>query len=151
MELLEKAAVGKADPAQSDDLFIYANAEPRIKYGYEEDLAYWENLRDRTAKLLENEDLSMDTRETLQEELDSYTQACEWTKINKWMISPEQIIGYQQVADRLYFAPLNVFDASAAGYDKIQELLKPFGYEKESAVQMLERLNSVANMMRLEQ
>lgn len=150
-ELLEKAAVGMTDPAQCDDLFIYANAEPRIKYGYEEDLAYWGDLRDKAAKLLENEDLSVEMQETLQEELDNYTQAYEWTKINKWMISPEQIGGYQQIADRLYYAPLNVFDSSAAGYDKIQEVMKPFGYGKESARQMLGELNSVANMMRLEQ
>lgn len=150
VELLEKAATVPNGLESKDDLYIYQDARPRIYPDYETDLAYWTLQKDYTAFRLQDEGIDPDTRETLERDLQKYTGAVESTEANKWVVTSDQLRDYQSAADLLYFPPLNVFAKSAKGFDTLQSLYNQFGYQKITAEQMLQKLDRVAEMMRLE-
>ncbi len=150
VELLEKAATVPDGLESSDDLFIFQDAQPRISPDYETDLAYWTLKKDYTAFRLEEEGIDPDTRETLERDLQKYTGAVERTEANKWLVTPDRLRDYQSSVDLLYFPPPDVFKKSAKGFDTLQSLYNQFGHQRITAEQMLQKLDKVAEMMRLE-
>ncbi len=151
IKLLEKAAVGITNLSHKDDLFIYQNSQPRINPNYESDKEYWTQAKDAVVVALQDDDISGETRYDLEDKLSSYSEAIKRTEINKWLVSPEQLSDYQNVVNGLYFAPINVFDNSSEGYDSIDNLLKQFASHSIDASQLIKKLNTVADMLRLEQ
>ena len=150
IELLEKAAVGTTDPSTCDDLFLYVDSEPRINPDYESDLEYWTQRRDMILEKLKSEDLDPEDRMALEEKLESYSNNIIWVEDNKWIVSPDELSNYKEMASYLYFPPINVFTQAAEGYDQLWQLINQFGYKQISAYEMMTRLDTIATMMRLE-
>ena len=100
---------------------------------------------------LQSKTIDFDTKEILESNLQKYVAAIERTELNKWKVSPEQLQEYQKVEAQLYFPELNLFEKSAEGYEELQNLCKQFGYHKLNVNQFLQRLDRIAEMMRLEE
>ena len=151
IELLEKAATVTDDLETCDDLFIFQDAQPRISENYSEDLVYWKNQKEDVILQLQSKTIDFDTKEILESNLQKYVAAIERTELNKWKVSPEQLQEYQKVEAQLYFPKLNLFEKSAESYEELQNLCKQFGYHKLNVNQFLQRLDRIAEMMRLEE
>lgn len=151
IELLEKAATVTDNLETCDDLFIFQDAQPRISENYSEDLLYWKNQKEDVILQLQSKTIDFDTKEILESNLQKYVAAIERTELNKWKVSPEQLQEYQKVEAQLYFPKLNLFEKSAEGYEELQNLCKQFGYHKLNVNQFLQRLDRIAEMMRLEE
>ena len=151
IELLEKAATVTDNLETCDDLFIFQDAQPRISENYSEDLLYWKNQKEDVILQLQSKTIDFDTKEILESNLQKYVAAIERTELNKWKVSPEQLQEYQKVEAQLYFPKLNLFEKSAESYEELQNLCKQFGYHKLNVNQFLQRLDRIAEMMRLEE
>ena len=90
-------------------------------------------------------------REALKETLSIYNDALNRIEANKFLVSPDQLQDYTSVAERLYFAPINIFDSSEDGFFIVEDLCKQFSYRKINSRQFIQKLNSIATMMYLEQ
>lgn len=151
VKLLEKAAVGMTNPAKSDDLFIYQSSNVRTNPNYEADKKYWEEKIEDVIIQLQNEELDITVREALKESLSIYNDTLNRIEANKFLVSPDQLQDYTSVAERLYFAPINIFDSSEDGFFIVEDLCKQFSYRKINSRQFIQKLNSIATMMYLEQ
>lgn len=151
IKLLEKAAVGITNFSHRDDLFIYQNSQPRINPNYESDKEYWTKAKDAVVVALQDDDISGENKYDLEDKLSSYNEAIKRTEANKWLVSPEQLADYQNVVNGLYFAPINVFDNSSEGYEVIENYCSQFANHMMDASQLIKKLNSCANMLRMEQ
>ncbi len=150
VELLEKAAVGMTNPIAFSDLLLYMDAEPRMKPDYEANLEYWTQQRDMAAEKLQSEDLDPDTRLYLEDKLVTYERNITRVEAEKWKMTAEELAEYREIAQYLYFPPINVFAQAAEGYDQLWRLINKFGSNGMSAREMLNELDSIANMMRME-
>ena len=150
IELLEKAAIGLTNPIYDDDLLLYMDSEPRINPNYESGLNYWIQQRDEATEKLGNEDLDPDVRVFLEEKLETYKRNIIQAEESKWKIPPNVLEKYKEMAKNLFFPPANVFDQAAEGYDQLWRLINKFGSNGMSAREMLNELDSIANMMRIE-
>ena len=149
LELLEKVVAGPGDPISRIDMFLYRDAQARIKSDYESDLARWTDELNAVIALLQKPDLNGEDKSSLEEQRIRYEGAVDRTEQNKWLMTPKQLADYQAAADRLYFPIPSIFDESNS-QDTMENLCNQFNNHRLTAEQLLKELDRTAQMIRLE-
>lgn len=149
LELLEKIVAGPGDPTSPSDMFLYRDAQARIRSDYESDIAHWSGELNAVIALLQKPDLNGEDKFSLEEKRIRYEGAVERTEQNKWLMTPEQLATYQSAADELYFPIPSIFDESNS-QGTMENLYNQFSSHRLTAEQFLEELNHIAQMIRLE-
>jgi hypothetical protein len=147
--IAENIVAGSGDPNSRSDMFLYRDAQARIKSDYESDLAHWTDELNAVIALLQKPDLDGEVKSNLEEKRIKYQGAVDRTKQNKWLMTPEQLVDYQAAADRLYFPIPSIFDESNS-QGTMENLYNQFSSHRLTAEQLLKELNRTAQMIRLE-
>ena len=85
------------------------------------------------------------------EALERYTASLEYAKAHVWYMSPEDLAAYRTYVDGFTFQTPSVFQYNTDDWTSYRSLLSQFTHGSISSQQLLQQLDSIAEMISLEQ